>query len=147
MNANGNEQCIEQFNKLLRGELSAVETYDQALSKVEEHPEKERIQAIRDDHQENVGLIKKHIQELGGKPGDSSGVWGAFAKSVEGAATLFGNETALKALKTGEEHGMNDYENALSQEFLKPECRKLISDTLIPKTKEHISSVEKVLGQ
>jgi hypothetical protein len=61
-------------------------------------------------------------------------------KTIEGAATIFGDATALKALKEGEEHGLRDYRDALDS--LDPESRRLVAEQIIPAQERHITTLE-----
>src|SRR5262245_56665542 len=109
-----NDKCVRRLNSLLRGEISATETYQQALAKVGSEPGASELRRIHDEHRETANTLRQHVHQHGGKPDQGSGAWGAFAKAVEGAARLLGNKAALKALKEGEEHGIKEYEEALS---------------------------------
>src|SRR5262249_42745798 len=107
------DQTTDSLNSLLRGGLSAAETYQPALAKVGQAPGADELRRIHKEHVEAANTLRKHVHGEGGKPDQGSGAWGAFAKAVEGTAKLFGNTAALKALKTGEEKGIRDYESAL----------------------------------
>jgi uncharacterized protein (TIGR02284 family) len=105
-----NTSEIEQLNGLLRGEISAVETYDQALAKLADDPAVAvDLRACRSSHQARVYSLRSEVRRLGGEPVDGSGVWGTFAKLVEGGAKMFGTKAAIAALEQGEDKGMNDY--------------------------------------
>lgn len=107
---------IEKLNSFLRGELSAVETYDQAIEKLDDEPAiRQRLQALRDSHGVRVGELSSRIRALGGKPDETSGAWGGFAKLVEGGAKLFGKSAAIAALEEGEDHGKRLYEDDLDE--------------------------------
>src|SRR5206468_3898259 len=103
----------EGLNRLIRGELSAIETYRQALDKMKDAPEATDLHALMVEHRTAAQMLREHVKERGGNPADSSGAWGAWAKLVEGTAQLFGAAPALKALKEGEEHGAKSYEQFL----------------------------------
>src|SRR6476659_6907369 len=90
------EASVDTLNALLRGELAATETYQQALAKVGDEPDAAVLRQIHVEHREAANTLRKHVHEHGGKPDQRSGAWGAFAKTVEGAAKLFGNTAALK---------------------------------------------------
>src|SRR5436305_622331 len=92
----------DTLNSLLRGELSATETYQQALAKVGTEPGAAELRQIHDEHREAANTLRIHVHQHDGKPDQGSGAWGAFAKAVEGTAKVFGNTAALKALKEGE---------------------------------------------
>src|SRR5438445_8219024 len=101
------------LNSLLYGELAATETYQQALAKLGEGPGVADLRRIHAEHRTAANRLRQHIHTHGGKPDQDSGVWGTFAKAIEGAATLLGNSAALRALKEGEERGIKDYEAAM----------------------------------
>ena len=137
--------AADTLNSLLRGELAATETYQQGLDKVGNDPGAAELRQIHVDHREAANTLRQHIHKLGGKPDQGSGAWGAFAKAVEGAAKLFGNTSALKALKEGEEHGVKLYEHALQDAELPAECQTLVRSKLLPQTRAHISVLDRLL--
>ena len=136
----------DPLNSLLRGELSAVETYQQALDKVGNDPNAYELRRIASEHREAADTLRQHILQRGGQPAENSGAWGTWAKAVEGTAKVFGNTAAMKALKEGEEHGIKDYESALKNTDLDTECRTLISSTLLPRTRAHIPVLDRFLS-
>jgi uncharacterized protein (TIGR02284 family) len=138
------EHCIEICNKLLRGERSAVETYDQAIRKFSGDPVEGELTRLRDHHVEAVATLEENVRSMGGQPDETSGAWGAFANTVQGTANLFGAGSALEALQKGEQSGQGDYENALEDHEVMPECKLLIQERLLPRTTEHISTLERL---
>jgi bacterioferritin (cytochrome b1) len=140
------EQGIDCLNSLLRGELAATETYQQAIAKIDGSSFTGRLRRMHIDHREAANTLRQHIHQCGGLPAQGSGPWGAWAKTVEGTAKLFGKVAALKALKEGEEQGITDYDAALNESGLSPECRMLIRAQLLPQTREHINALERMLA-
>jgi len=139
-------QCtIDTLNKLLRGEIAATETYQQAMAKVGPEPGAEDLRRIHDEHRTAANTLRQHVHEHGGKPDQGSGAWGAFAKTIAGTAKLLGNSAALKALKEGEERGIQDYEDALKDQSLPVDCRELIRANLLPQTRSHIPVLDRML--
>ena len=139
------EKTVERiavFDSLLRGELSAVETYRQAYEKFP-LPELKDLLA---SHGDSAVRIRQHIERNGGEGSKSSGPWGAFAKLVEGTAKVLGEAAAFKALKEGEEHGLKEYEEALPQNSLGSVCRELVT-ALAAKQREHITKIDGLLQQ
>lgn len=125
---------IDQLNSFLRGEISAVETYDQAIDKLKTEPAlAESLRACRESHDRRVSALRNEIRRLGGEPADGSGVWGAFAKAVEGGAKVFGKGAAISALEEGEDHGRDDYLADL--EKLLPATRTFVQTQLVPEQK------------
>jgi uncharacterized protein (TIGR02284 family) len=145
--ATTNETTIDTLNSLLRGELSAVETYQQAEGKFEGEPVVASLRRIRNEHQEAVTQLRQHVQMKGGEAPDSSGAWGTITAIIEGGAKAFGRTAALKALKEGEEHGVNSYESALENHELPAECRATIRDTLLPRCRQHIQGLDRLMAQ
>jgi len=137
--------ATDKLNSLLRGEISAIEVYHQALKRIGETDHAADIRRLHDDHIDAANILRKHIHNKGGKPAKGSGAWGAFAKAVTGTAKLFGNTVALKALKEGEEQGIFEYENALKDFDLQRDSKELIETRLLPQTKAHIPVLDHLL--
>jgi uncharacterized protein (TIGR02284 family) len=140
-----NTLAVDALNRLLRGELSATETYQQAMEKYGNCNGSNDLKRIHDEHRAAANEFRQHIHQLGGKPDQGSGAWGSFAKAVEGTATLLGNAAALKALKEGEEHGLNDYQGALKSEDLPQVCKDGLNQ-LISQTRDHINMLDRLLN-
>lgn len=139
--------ATDTLNSLLRGELSAVETYRQAEEKFKGESEVMTLQRFRTAHQEAVNILQQHVIAKGGTPSESSGAWGTFATLVEGTAKIFGKTAALKALKEGEEQGISDYQSALKDSGLPSDCRSLIQTNLLPKCQQHIQTLDHLMSQ
>jgi uncharacterized protein (TIGR02284 family) len=136
---------VDCLNSLLRGELAATETYQQALAKVGSDPGADELRRIHVEHREAANTLRQHVHHCGGQPDQGSGAWGAFAKTVEGTARLFGDTAAMKALKEGEEKGLRDYQSALNDDSLQPDCKELIRSKLLPQTREHIAALDRLM--
>lgn len=145
--ATGNATTTDTLNSLLRGEISAVETYRQAEGKFEGESELTSLRQLRQEHEEAVSQLRRHIHQKGADASESSGAWGTFAQLVEGGAKLFGKSAALKALKEGEEHGINSYESALDDRDLPIDCQTLIRDTLLPRCRQHVHNLDQLIAR
>jgi uncharacterized protein (TIGR02284 family) len=142
-----NEQTIDQLNSFLRGELSAVETYRQALSAVESVPHRSTLELCARSHQSRVELLRQEVERRGGAPAEGSGAWGAFAKAIEGTAKTLGEKTAIVALEEGEDHGREDYRRDIQR--LDASARQLIETRVLPeqlRTHDAISALKKQLS-
>lgn len=142
------EDSVDQLNSLLRGEISAVETYRMALDKLDRgsHARGELETCIR-SHEERVNVLRDKVRQLGGTPATSSGPWGVFARLVEGGARALGDKAAIAALEEGEDHGLKDYRSALDK--LDPEGRQLVLSRLLPAqedTHARMSAFKRRLG-
>lgn len=138
----GHEHCIDVCNGLLRGELSAVETYGQAINKYNGSPVVEELRRIRAEHNESANRLSANVRDMGGEPEKDSGAWGLFATAVQGAANLFGAESAIESLQRGEEMGRTDYQDALLDENVMPGCKEMMREELLPRIIKHIATLE-----
>jgi rubrerythrin len=141
---NATHECIDVCNSLLRGELSAIETYNQALEKFDSETERSALRSIQNDHQNSASRLRDHIIEMGAEPAAESGAWGTFAKAVEGTAKMLGESPALAALKQGEEHGIDEYEEALRNTGVMDEIKTVIRHELLPPLSQHIAALDRL---
>jgi bacterioferritin (cytochrome b1) len=142
------DEAVRQLNSFLRGEISAAETYRSAIDKVADSDEAAAnigvLREIQEEHGRAAQAIRDRIRELGGEPSDSSGAWGAWATLVQGTANLFGDSSALKSLKEGEEHGLKDYREGLDDIDLT--SAELVQNQLIPAQQRHINLLDQLIN-
>jgi hypothetical protein len=131
------EDTIDVLSSLLRGEISAVETYRQAEGKIGNPTLRATLATCRTSHETRVQRLREKIVQLGGKPPEGSGPWGAFAKLVEGGAKAFGDRAAIAALEEGEDKGMRDYRDAMNK--LSGEARIFVENCMIEQERTHQS--------
>lgn len=124
--------AVDQLNSLLRGELSAVETYDQAILKSVDRPVVE-FTLNRDCHAHRVEALSDVIRANGGHPDATSGTWGAIAEVVTGGAAVLGRKALIAILEEGEDRGLRDYRQAVG--IVDEESRALIEQDLLPAQK------------
>jgi|SRR6267142_2210332 len=125
------DSTVDALNELLRGELSAVESYDKALPAVEDKPAlRSDLQECRASHEARVERIRRAIEQVGGEPARASGAWGMFAKALSGGARALGWKTVVATLEEGEDHGLKEYKDALPR--LDEGLRHLVSSELYP---------------
>jgi demethoxyubiquinone hydroxylase (CLK1/Coq7/Cat5 family) len=124
------KSTVDQLNSFLRGELSAVETYQQAIAKLPTSTNRPSLEECARSHRTRATLLAREVRRLGGEPTEGSGAWGTFAKLVEGGAQMFGENAAISALEEGEDHGRDDYERDL--DGLEPSVRTFIQQYVLP---------------
>jgi len=146
MDGAGATDAIQHLNELLRGEISAAETYRLAIDKVADATNSNAglLRGIQVEHGRAAQGIRTRIKELGGDATDSSGAWGVWAKTVQNAMNIFGDDASLKALKEGEEHGLKDCTDAISH--VDPSSAQLITNQLIPNQQRHISLLDQLMS-
>ncbi|HVG93403.1 MAG TPA: DUF2383 domain-containing protein [Planctomycetota bacterium] len=128
---------ISKVKKLHRGELSAIDSYDEALRKL---PNLTTIDlaTIKAHHSDSAERLRGRIVALGGSPDASAGPWSDWAEGVTKAGAAFGEDAGLRALRAGERHGRNEYAEALDASDVDAETKTLIRDILLPRQDEHI---------
>jgi hypothetical protein len=124
------DKIVDTLNKFLRGELSAVETYGQAIERLGGSSFLSELVDNQQSHAERAELLGQQVVQMGGEASRSSGLWGGFVKLVEGGAKLFGEKAAVAALEEGEDHGLRLYRNELDGVDLG--TRDLVERILLP---------------
>ena len=133
-----------QMDDLIRGEMAAVKAYDTALEGMKAGTEKTRLQSIRADHQSAVDRLSKYVAGKKDLLEDTEGpgVWGGFATAWTKGGKLMGNDGALKALQTGEEHGIREYKEALEDDSIDSNLKAQIKNEMLPKQEKHIETLK-----
>jgi demethoxyubiquinone hydroxylase (CLK1/Coq7/Cat5 family) len=142
-----NQKTVDTLNEFLRGEISAVETYRQAIEKLSGSAHRIQLEEGRRSHELRVTKLQEQIRRLGGEPSQGSGAWGAFAKLVEGGAKVFGEAAAVAALEEGEDRGLKLYRGDLSA--LDPSSRQFVQSDLLPaqeQTHRAMSTLKKTIS-
>ncbi len=136
------DQTIDTCNELLRGEIAAIETYTQAIDKIDSDAPDNVLERIRGVHQENAFKLHKLVIESGAEPTIGSGTWGGFDQALEDSDKLVGESPALKILQTGEANGISQYENALANEDVHETAKTLIRRALMPSLSGHLIDLQ-----
>lgn len=140
---NAVSQDIDHLNKFLRGERAATETYQQCIEKIDDSALEQELRTLASSHHTRVRKLEAMLTQLGAEADDSSGVWGSFAKLVEGGAALFGKSAAISALEEGEDHGLAMYKDNLDE--LSSKTLFFVRNELLPeqqRTHDALSRIE-----
>ena len=121
---------VDHLNSFLRGELAAVETYEQCIAQVNDGVVISQLRALQESHRRRSVLLTTRVRELDGVPANSSGVWGEFTKLIEKGALALGAKSALTTLEQGEDHGLADDRRALTK--LSPPQLRFIEVEVLP---------------
>lgn len=128
------DKSVDTLNGFLRGEISAVETYRQAIERLAGSATVPQLEACQRSHEQRVTKLQYQVARLGGEPANDSGAWGAFARLVEGGAKAFGERAAVAALEQGEDHGLKLYRDDLDK--LDATARAFVETDLLPAQEE-----------
>jgi len=127
------------LNALLRGELAAVNAYQNALRSAEGRATVDAAEILRfaAEHQRTVAALQGAVRELGGMPTSEAGTWGAFA--------LLRDTASVRELLDGEEAGLRMYEGANG--LLAGDARDLVTLELIPRQRQHIADLSAIIAR
>ena len=140
--ASDRSQDIKYLNAFLKSELSAVETYNQCIKKLDDVTVTSGLSDLQTSHQRRAELLRQKIRELGGTPEDSSGLWGSLAKAVEGGASLFGNRSSLAVLEEGEDRGRDEYIE--KSDNLSPDLQRFVNAELLPEQRRSHDELNRI---
>ena len=129
-------EFVHEFNSLLAGERSCVETYDLALSKAKLADVLETLTYCRNNHMARVALLTSHVLSCGGTPNESTGLWGGFEKFVQDSAA--NERDAIAMMEQAEAERLVNYE--AQRELMIGPVRACLDNELLPAQHEtHLS--------
>ena len=128
----------ESLNALLRVELAAVLACQNARhsldGRLQDHFE--RLLGLAAGHQRNVAALQSCIRALGGVPAVEPGSFGSFV--------FLRDAVSVQQLFEAEERGLAEYEAAVPS--LDGEVRELVEHELIPRQRQHLAELSKILS-
>ena len=133
---------MKQVDELIRGEISAVQSIDAVLKNIKDRNEQQKLSSIKMDHEKAVSLLNRFAGADVEGTVNSSGPWGALTIAFAGGASFFGDKAALNALKIGEQHGINEYNEALNSDDVNLELKEVIRSELIPQQEQHLRMID-----
>jgi hypothetical protein len=131
---------VDFLQKILRGELSAVEAYEKVIERNGSHVHFSTLAQIKSEHEFAINRLRQMITEKGEFPSEDSGVWGRFVKALIAGSALISDETMIKTLHEGEEHGLIEYQQFLDMGPLASE-EEQVRSYFIPAQERHISQL------
>jgi len=143
----GTDQSIDTLNQFLRGEIAAVDTYKQALRRLEDNDASDDLHECLASHERRVQTLRRQILELGGTPSVTSGAWGTFAALFEGNVAALGDAAAITALEEGEDSGLQLYLEDVCK--LDRATRKVVEREILPeqlRTHDFLSDLKLTLS-
>ena len=135
-----------QLDDLIRGEMAAVSAYDVAINDLKNGNERSSLVRLRDNHQAAVVKLNKYAKNKPSVREDvkTVGPWSTFAKAWVKGATLISNNAALTALKQGEEHGVDEYKEALDDSTISNDLKNEIRTSMLPLQEKHILTLKEI---
>lgn len=136
-----------EMNSILRGEISAVEAYQQAMEKFSSVPDISRLRMGFEEHRQMVAYWKSQLRNEGQVVSDDAGVWGKMVSAFMSAAKALGENATISALIEVEEHALKQYEALLAREVLYPAQQDYIRMICIPQQQRHIANLSSLHRQ
>ncbi len=121
--------AVGTLNALLRNEHAAVDTYENAIDRLDGDTADELSDCLL-SHRLRGELLAERILELHGRPVERGGSCGSFMNLFVEEAELCGREAIFDALLEGEERAWVQYSDALAG--LDRISRRLVEQDLLP---------------
>ncbi len=136
------------LTKILCAEMSAVETYNQAIETFHHDDDKLQLEIARDCHVQRVDTLAGKLYEMGGSPTESSGVWGKFSRVLDAGGEKVTDKMAVALLEEGEERGIQQYRDLLETTKAIPDIQNLASQLLAQQeeTQRIVKALQKKIG-
>jgi hypothetical protein len=141
-----NEFFNQDINEILRGEVSATEAYDQVYENFQSDVDAHKLISMKEEHERAIQYWTTEAIDEGKIPELESSLWGSMVEIFIGASKIIGDNTALAALKRGEEHGLDNYEKMLDFSSLTKLQKRQILNVFIPRQKRHIEILDSMIG-
>lgn len=106
---------VTALDKLLRDELAAADTYEQAQRHLSEPTMLAQLEKNRKSHDARTAILAQLLREEGAIVPGGAGPWGAFTKVVEKLASVAGGDDAIvRVLSEAERHSTSLYQRELA---------------------------------
>jgi uncharacterized protein (TIGR02284 family) len=137
-------EIVKKLGSLVKLDLDAIESYDQAIEKIKEDAIRTKLSEFRDDHQRHVNHLSETITKFGEDPPKRKpDLKGYLLEGFTALRSITGTEGALKAMKTNEELTNKKYDEARSLD-LPPDQRDLVESHYKDEVR-HLSYINDVL--
>lgn len=118
------EHSINTLNELLKGELMAMNIYQETDDMQGDEQVMAMLDQFAQDHEEHARLLANRIRELGGTPIESAGMAGAMVDLSSKFNAMMGPSHLLEQIYAGEDKGVHSYEDRIDE--LDPESQELV---------------------
>lgn len=106
------QQTGDALNRLLRHELTAIDTYQCVIDTFDGRLETQ-LKPILEGHQQRAAYLNDYLLAMRKKRNHKVGFWGVLMSMTDSSGTLLDLKTVLAALSEMEGHGVSDYRREL----------------------------------
>ena len=139
------EDIVNKLNSLAKLDYDALESYNEAIKKIDQSEIREQLSKFRDDHDRHFQVLSDLIIKYGGIPTSRSrDIRGVFLGTATTLQSMAGTEGTLKAVQTGEKITNDSYRDAISQDY--PQDVKRVLEKNYDDEQNHLSYVNYALA-
>ncbi|MCX7708551.1 MAG: PA2169 family four-helix-bundle protein [Clostridia bacterium] len=138
--------AVNELNAFLKGEIMAVEAYQNYIDGTQEQRIKDEFLRIQKDHKKHMEIISDRIKALGGEPEKGTGFAGIMSNTKLKLENVMGRNPfdTLKDAYDGEDKGVAKAEEIVKGD-LDPESRGLIQG-ILKQDHEHLSRMAHLIA-
>ncbi len=140
--------ATSDLTKLLCAEMSAVETYNQAIESFHHEDDIQQLEIARDCHVKRVDTLAGTLYALGGSPTESSGIWGKTSRALDAGGEVVTDKMAVALLEEGEERGIQQYRELVETTKADPAIQTLATQLLTQQeeTQRIVKALQEKIG-
>ena len=136
-----NNDITKELNNFLKGNLMAIDAYDNYIHHIQDHELKQIFQQIQQNHKHHAMLIAERIQNLDGMPANEVGIMGNVAQLM--SRKTIETDHILQDALTGEQRGIEKSKQILNGD-LDDESLTLV-ETILATNEKHVALLNKFI--
>ena len=136
-----NNDITKELNNFLKGNLMAIDAYDNYIHHIQDHELKQIFQQIQQNHKHHAMLIAERIQNLDGMPANEVGIMGNVAQLM--SRKTIETDHILQDALTGEQRGIEKSKQILNGD-LDDESLTLV-ETILASNEKHVALLNKFI--
>lgn len=140
------EKLLGKLNELLMLDHDAVESYEQAIKRMDSEFCRTKLREFQGDHRRHIVDLRDCIVRFGGKPQDHGDIKGFFIKGMTAIQSMAGDEMALKAMHTNEKLTNAKYGDAVKDQSMPDDVRAIVEKNRDDEVR-HLDWINQALSQ
>ncbi len=135
------------LERLLRLELAATDSYEGVIRQLDAPAQQGQLEELRRDHDIAVGRLRNLLATMHDVATPRGlGIVATVSRALSSVLGVLGVGTMLRALRSGERALLGRLEHFDRDQRLSPEARALISDELLPRAREHVGTLDRLVA-
>lgn len=138
-------EMAEELGDLLHLDVDAVQAYNEAIERIEEHDIRMKLSAYRDDHQRHVAELTDAIRTMGQEPPPPKpDLKGRLMEGMTALRSAIGTDQALKAMRQNELITRKAYER-INEKYWPEDVREMLQRGFADE-RQHLTYIEQRLS-